>query len=149
MSDLLGMRYLTKHLSVHTVALFLLFSFPAVAQQGQVDYYQNTPDRSTIPTNEEAQLKGQELFRGHCAECHRLDRQEVGPALASVTDRRPVSWLLAWIQNSQQVIKGGDAYANYLFESYNGTVMPSFDYLSEEDKLAILSYIKKKSAQND
>lgn len=109
------------------------------------NYYKNTLPRSIIPTDEATVLEGKKLFSGQCSKCHELDRQNVGPALASVTDRRPVSWLLAWIEDSQTVIQEGDEYGQYLYQSYDNYVMPPFDFLSREDKLSILAYIQNES----
>ncbi|HEX8328485.1 MAG TPA: cytochrome c, partial [Hymenobacter sp.] len=45
---------------------------------------------------------GDALFKNNCAQCHAVNEQVVGPALAGITKRRPVSWLLPWIKNSSK-----------------------------------------------
>jgi len=91
-------------------------------------------------------VKGKAIFNNQCATCHFIGKEGDGPALGSVTRRRPLFWLLAFIHNSQQVIRSGDAYANHLFESYNQQVMPPFDFLTEDEILLILDYIDFASA---
>lgn len=113
--------------------LFCLFVFNAEAQEMQV------------PSEASHVKAGQQIFQDQCSRCHLFGEQKIGPSLASITDKKPVDWLVYFIQNSQEVIGGGDAYANYLFRSYHGMVMPAFNELSEEQVLDVLSYIQQES----
>lgn len=87
---------------------------------------------------------GEALFKTNCARCHyATDKKLVGPGLAGVESR----WsskdnLVAWIVNSPEYLKTGDAYAIELFEKYNKSVMPAFPSLKTEDVDAILEYVK-------
>ncbi|MBR9999733.1 MAG: c-type cytochrome [Cyclobacteriaceae bacterium] len=98
-----------------------------------------------IPEDPAIKEQGQTLFRNNCAVCHGVQQQLVGPALAGITERRPLPWLQTFIKNSQRVIQSGDQYAVQLYEQYNRTEMPSFDF-SDEEVLAVLSYIKDQTA---
>ncbi|UII25025.1 cytochrome c [Fulvivirga maritima] len=131
------------------ILTLLAFNINLQAQKSEVpetiNYYKAQTD-ATIPTDKEAVVHGQKLFSDQCAECHEFSRQKTGPSLSSVTDRRPLPWLFDFIESSQTVIGQGDEYAQFLYKSYNNTVMPDFRYLSEEDILDILAYIKNESS---
>ena len=97
-----------------------------------------------IPESEEAITQGRQLFNGNCKVCHSLTEVVVGPALAAVHERRPVDWLHAFIRNSQKVIQSGDTYAVNLYNEYNKTQMPPFNF-SDEEINSILAYIKSET----
>lgn len=84
---------------------------------------------------------GETLYNNYCKVCHAVDRQVIGPALAGVYERLKLPWIIAFVQNSQKVIAGGDSYAVQLYEQYNKTQMPSHD-LSDDEVLAIMAYVK-------
>ena len=83
---------------------------------------------------------GDALFKGNCAQCHAVNEQVVGPALAGITKRRPVSWILPWVKNSSKVVASGDDYAVALFTKFNKQQMPSFA-LSDKEIASIVAYI--------
>lgn len=83
---------------------------------------------------------GKSIFNSQCAACHKLDKKVVGPALGDVTQRRSTEWLNAWIKNNQELRESGDADAKAIFDEYNGSVMPAFPQLSDQDVLDILAY---------
>lgn len=83
---------------------------------------------------------GKSLFNSQCAACHKLDKKVLGPALGDVTQRRDLEWLTAWIKNNQELRESGDADAIAIFEEYNGSVMPAFPGLSDQDVMDILVY---------
>jgi len=90
--------------------------------------------------------KGKSLFNTNCASCHQLDRKMTGPALRNIEKRLAdeqglgKDWIYGWIHNSSGVIKSGDAYANEIYNEYNGTAMTAFPQLSETDIDDILAY---------
>ena len=97
-----------------------------------------------VPANAQ---DGEALFQANCTSCHQIDNRLVGPALKGVTSR----WdkkeeLVAFVQNSQKVIKSGHPYANELYEEYGQMVMPPFG-LEEAEVLAIMDYIDAQGAE--
>ena len=100
-----------------------------------------------VPDDPQSVREGQSLFAQHCTVCHAVGKQVIGPALASVHNRRPIDWLVGFIQNSQHVIiDEEDEYAQYLYQQYEQQVMPNFEFLSRDEILSILSYIKVESS---
>ncbi len=136
-----------------TLSLALFFSQPQIAEAQEqnssaemVDTTaQNIPNE--IPTDAQSIAHGRQLFGQHCTVCHMVEKQVIGPALASVQNRRPIPWLLQFIKNSQYVIgETDDEYAKQLYEAYNKVVMPAFEFLSDDDIISILAYIQAESA---
>lgn len=112
-------------------------------QPAEPDYYR-MPDSLTLPHESAVVLKGKDIFNNQCATCHGIHETRKGPALASVTDRRPLPWLLDFLDSPKSVLESGDDYANFLLTSYP-FVMPGFDFLTTEDKLAVFAYIRDES----
>jgi mono/diheme cytochrome c family protein len=84
---------------------------------------------------------GEALFRANCVQCHAVDEKVVGPALAGITKRRPLAWLVPWIQNSAKVVASGDEYAVKLYNENGKQQMPSFG-LSKKEIEDIITYIE-------
>jgi mono/diheme cytochrome c family protein len=140
------------------LALFLTFaavgntsaqdvgSAPAVSKEGVVPgaTAAATPATATAPAagggDAAAIAAGDALFKGNCAQCHAINDVVVGPALAGITKRRPVSWLIPWIKNSSKVVASGDEYAVKIFNQYQKQQMPSFQ-LSDTEITSILAYV--------
>ena len=76
---------------------------------------------------------GDALFKNNCAQCHAVNDRVVGPALAGLTKRRRIGWVVAWVHNSSKVIATGDEYAVKLFDDYGKQQMPAFPQLSDKD----------------
>lgn len=118
---------LTSKIYSLCVVLLLTFSTSLIAQEGD-------------PVN------GKSLFNSNCAACHKLDKPMTGPALRNVEARLADEqgldreWLAAWIRNSSALIKSGDAYANKVYNEYNGVAMTAFPQLSDTDISDILAY---------
>ena len=89
---------------------------------------------------------GDALFKNNCAQCHAVNEQVVGPAMAGITKRRPISWLIPWIKNSSKVVASGDEYAVALYNKYNKQQMPSFA-LSDKEITSILAWITSQEGQ--
>lgn len=91
-----------------------------------------------------AQPDGEKLFKANCSSCHRAtDEKLIGPGLKGAVARwgNDMGRLTKWVQNSQAVIKSGDAYANKLFAEYNQSVMPNQTVNADEVK-AIFDYVE-------
>jgi mono/diheme cytochrome c family protein len=87
---------------------------------------------------------GAALFKDKCANCHRIDKDLTGPALAGIEQRVPDKKLLhAWIHNNQAVLAKGDKYFSALFQKWNRTPMNVFTELDEPQIEAILKYIRE------
>ena len=120
-------RNLTSKILYLGFILFFTFSTSLSAQEGD-------------PVN------GKQLFNSNCAACHKLGKKMTGPALRNVEARLAEEegldreWLYKWIRNSASLIKSGDAYANKIYNEYNGTAMNSFVTLEEQDISDILAY---------
>ncbi|HEX8041226.1 MAG TPA: cytochrome c [Chryseosolibacter sp.] len=93
-------------------------------------------------------LRGKELFTYQCANCHSISKEDYGPALGSVTKRRSQTWLVSFIRNSQQVIRGGDAYATGLYDRFDKKEMVPMEFLGQDDIAAILEYIEFASSSS-
>jgi mono/diheme cytochrome c family protein len=84
---------------------------------------------------------GDALFKANCTPCHAVNEKIVGPALARITKRRNMSWLVQWVQNPAKVIASGDEYAVKLFDTYGKQQMPSFS-LSKKEIKDIVAWIE-------
>lgn len=133
---------------------FLLLNFEIRAQsaggeaqnEGEDAQNQSSTVDVEIPTDEQTVARGRELFGQHCSACHGIEKQIIGPALASVHQTRPLPWLIRFIKNSQNVIQNeNDEYAQQLYEQFNRQLMPPFEFLSTDDILAIMAYIQAES----
>ncbi len=97
---------------------------------------------SSLAQTDEAIAAGKTVFNSNCKQCHKLDQKYTGPALRGITDRQSVDWAKSFIKNSQAVIASGDSYANSLFKEFSNIVMPSHEFLSDDDLNNLLSYIE-------
>jgi cytochrome c551/c552 len=105
-----------------------------------------TAQAQEIPTDEAIIAKGATLFvENQCNTCHAVERKLVGPALKGINDRREVPWLISFIKNSSKVIQSGDAYAVALYNEYNKTLMPSHEYLTDDEVIAMLAWVEAES----
>ena len=104
----------------------------------------NIPDE--IPVSVLAAARGKALFNQNCNICHEVSRQKIGPALASIHNKRPLPWLYNFIRRSQHVIQvEKDEYAQHLYQEFNEYVMPNFEFLTNENITNILAYIRVES----
>lgn len=80
------------------------------------------------------ELEGYHLFMNHCHDCHTLgDEILVGPGLRDIFLRRDTVWVRKFIQDSQKMIRNGDAYAQHLFIKYNQNICPSYQSETKEE----------------
>lgn len=107
--------------------------------------YQTFPDLG-LQLKNQTTVEGHYLFNRHCQTCHFVEKEGIGPALGSVTKRRPKAWLYAFIKNSQQVIQSGDPYAVHLYQAFDEKEMTSFTFLSDQEIASILTYIDYKAS---
>jgi mono/diheme cytochrome c family protein len=90
---------------------------------------------------------GEELFEGHCRECHSDDfrKRKSAPALGNIHLYIVRDWLIDFIYNSQKMITSGDDLANCVYISNGKKTMPAFYMLNRKEIGAILNYIEKES----
>lgn len=94
------------------------------------------------PQDELTVQHGQELFVTHCASCHSMEENNIGPNLSGVTNTMDKEWLLNFIKNPVAVINSGDAWATAQYKKYK-QYMPPFAHLKPEEVDHILSFIHK------
>ena len=107
------------------IALSLVFSFTAVG--------------NPLPE------AGKTIFTGRCAACHSVNKQLTGPALAGLSDRRTIDWIVKFVQSSQTMVKSGDKDAVALFAQFNRIPMPDHADLTADDIKNIVEYIKSET----
>lgn len=93
-----------------------------------------------LPVSEETINSGEALFKAKCQSCHQLERRTTGPALAGVTEKRELDWLIKWIRNNNELRQSGDADAVAIYNEYNGTAMNVFADLTDDQIKSILMY---------
>ncbi|MDF9797094.1 mono/diheme cytochrome c family protein [Catalinimonas alkaloidigena] len=127
----------SKRISEREIKDILLFiENESLKPEGETYAYPKVSDRSN-----KVIMKGKALFNKHCITCHFVDSENIGPALGSLTRRRPLPWLIGFIRNSQEVIRSGDSYAVHQYNSFDQKVMPDFEYLSREEIISILDFV--------
>jgi len=93
------------------------------------------------PAEAAAIAAGDGLFKNNCAQCHAVNDKVVGPALAGISKRRSIGWLIPWVKNSSKVIATGDEYAVKLFNDYGKQQMPAFPQLSDGEIKSIVAWV--------
>lgn len=100
----------------------------------------------TITPEMLAYRRGEQLFKTNCASCHKPDQKMTGPALKGAKERWETSGgdIHAWVKNSLGYLRSHprDAYAQDLFNQFNGSIMTP-NALSNEEIDAILNYADK------
>lgn len=91
---------------------------------------------------------GDALFKNNCAQCHAVNDKVVGPALAGIDKRRPISWVVSWVHNSSKVIVSGDEYAVKLFNDNGKQQMPAFPQLSDKEIKNIVAWVTSQDAMS-
>ncbi|MBS1497410.1 MAG: cytochrome c [Bacteroidetes bacterium] len=85
-------------------------------------------------------IDAEQLFKINCSQCHQPNQDFTGPALKGVVERwKDINLLHEFVKNSQSVIAKNE-YAKSLFTKWNGTIMPPFSQLANEEIDAILDY---------
>lgn len=86
---------------------------------------------------------GEKLFKQNCATCHLpTEKAMVGPGLKGITERAPSEdWIVKWVKSPAAMIASGDAYANSI-KDFSPSMMTDFGFLSDEEILSIVGYVK-------
>ena len=93
------------------------------------------------PAEAAAIAEGDALFKNNCAQCHAVNDKVVGPALAGISKRRSIGWLIPWVKNSSKVIASSDEYAVKIFEDNGKQQMPAFPQLSDREIKSIIAWV--------
>jgi mono/diheme cytochrome c family protein len=88
--------------------------------------------------------KGEKLFSGTCAACHKLDARYVGPALNGVTLRRTPEWIMNMIMNPTGMTQQDDT-ARELLAQYMTQMSVS---VTEDEARSVLEFFRKNDATN-
>jgi mono/diheme cytochrome c family protein len=118
----------------------------------EVDYPKDDSTAQTVayvpasPAEAAAIAEGDALFKNNCAQCHAVNDKVVGPALAGISKRRSIGWLIPWVKNSSKVIATGDEYAVKIFEDNGKQQMPAFPQLSDKEITSIISWVTSQEA---
>ncbi len=96
--------------------------------------------------------KGESLFRTRCSACHTIGmedvpgskKQDLGPDLLNVTERRDRLWLIRWMAEPDKMLEEKDPLAMAMLEAYNNVPMPNLR-LNEAEIQALLTYIEEES----
>ncbi len=88
--------------------------------------------------------RGSILFDQHCASCHGIQGDAIGPPLGGITTLLSETALTEFIRHPAKVIELGDRRANELLKRYQ-TRMPAFEYLTLTQITDILAFIHQQS----
>src|SRR6056300_2115635 len=97
----------------------------------------------TLPLMSQSFEEGEKIFKQNCTACHKMDKKVVGPALQNVVEEQGADWVYSWVKNNQSLRESGDSHANEVYEEYNGSVMPAYEYLGDDGLNNIIEYLKQ------
>ncbi|MBP8822371.1 MAG: c-type cytochrome [Flavobacteriales bacterium] len=102
---------------------------------------------AALLTNPAAKAQdGAAIFKQNCTACHKIGKRLVGPDLTGVTEKQSEEWLRKFIHSSQGLVKAGDPAAVAIWEEFNKTPMPDFQF-SDAELTALLGYLAGFSKQ--
>lgn len=91
-------------------------------------------------------LRGEKLFKGNCASCHRPDVDMTGPAPKGVLERAPqpaLQWVHAFVRNEDSLLAVNDPYALALQARWKGVaVWQHRNDLTRQDVNDLLAYVE-------
>ena len=130
-----------------SLAVFLSIIAISYGQEGLNDTLTTAATAGNgLSTDVAVIAQGAEIFNGNCVQCHAIHEQVVGPKLANVYENRSIDWLINFIKYPEKAIQSGDEHAVALYEKYR-QIMPNHDFLSDQEVLAILSYVQAKTIE--
>lgn len=103
----------------------------------------NWKDPEALLTKEEVAVAetGEKLFKNSCTNCHRMDKDATGPAMAYITERRCYQWLKQFTNNSSIM---NDPIASCVKKQWKNSVMTAF-MLSDAQNDSLYAYIAAES----
>ena len=96
----------------------------------------------TLPLMSQSFEEGEKIFKQNCTACHKMDKKVVGPALQNVVEEQGADWVYSWVKNNQTLRESGDSHANEVYEEYNQSVMPAYEYLGDDGLNNVVEYLK-------
>ncbi len=86
--------------------------------------------------------EGEQIFKNNCSTCHAVtDEVVVGPGLKGILQRRPIDWIIKWVNNPQAVIASGDKYAVDLYNKMNKAQMTAYPGYSAAQITSVIAYV--------
>lgn len=74
-------------------------------------------------------ISGEKLYQTNCTNCHKIDKDFIGPALGHVTERRCMSWIKGFTNHS---FKMDDPISFDVKKRYNNAAMTQFNFSDAE-----------------
>jgi mono/diheme cytochrome c family protein len=88
---------------------------------------------------------GKNLFETNCASCHSFKQDGIGPQLGGITSKVSSEWITKFIKNPQLAVDLKDERALTQYKKFK-TIMPSFDYLENDEIASLIAFITTKEA---
>lgn len=103
---------------------------------------------SAYRTDSASVTEGERLFMAHCASCHALHHDGIGPPLGGVTRAVAPADLKSFIRSPATSINEGNGRAIALRNRYK-QLMPSYQWMDESSLEAILSFLHRKTEEHN
>lgn len=104
-----------------------------------------SPDTSSISTDSLTITHGRNSFMENCSACHNFKQDGIGPRLSGLTAEISTDRIKSFIKGPKNIIDGGGERAKKLVERFK-TIMPAFDYYSDDDLNAIIAFLHTQKA---
>jgi mono/diheme cytochrome c family protein len=91
---------------------------------------------------QEVAISGKNLFKANCANCHNIDKDMAGPAMAYITERRCYDWLKEFVRNSAAM---DDPIARCVKQKWGGVMTAYGNGFSNRDFDSLYGYIASES----
>ncbi len=89
--------------------------------------------------------RGEKLFKGNCASCHKVDKDMTGPALGGILERVPepaTEWLLSFLTNEASLVQAQEPYTLALRETWGmNPWMHRAPDLTEQDVFDLVAWM--------
>ncbi|MBS0207339.1 MAG: c-type cytochrome [Planctomycetes bacterium] len=138
-----------KKISTALYALFGTPDDPWVFAESGLDIYKIRLASGPVSSNENGEQRG--LYRQHCAHCHGITGDGAGPTAAFLTPypRDYRKGVYKFKANELAQKPSNDDLHRTLREGINGTAMPSFLLLPEQERDALIEYVKYLSMRGE
>jgi mono/diheme cytochrome c family protein len=100
-------------------------------------------ENSSIASDPETILMGQNIFMQNCSACHNFRQDGIGPQLGGMTQEMPAEWIKNFIRDSRSVIASGDKRAKKSFEKFKAA-MPPFPSFTDQELDALVAFLNTK-----